>query len=100
MKMKNKSKLAVQVARMGMPHLSADDGLVELSIQDDRGSMRRVIEDYPANRTPKVGDVVKFLNGDGKPGTFVAVEVKHLLVPGARKTSRAVLLVVKRIPQV
>jgi hypothetical protein len=95
--MKKKNNLAVQVARMGMPPLRVDDGLVELSVQEYRAKMRRVVENYPANRIPKVGDHIKSSDRDGeKPDTVVVMEVKHLLVPRAKETIRAVLLLVKR----
>jgi hypothetical protein len=95
--MKKKSRLAVQVARMGMPPLRVDDGLVELSIQEYRAKMRRVIENYPANRIPRVGDDIKSGDREGKiPDTFVVMEVRHLVVPRAKETIRAVLLLVTR----
>ena len=95
--MKRESKLAVQVARMGLPPLRVDDGLVELSIQEYRAKLRRVIENYPADRIPKVGDDIKSADRDGRiPDTFVVTEVKHLLVPRATETIRAVLLLVRR----
>jgi hypothetical protein len=96
-----KSKAAMQVARMGLPPSRAHDGLVELSIQEYAAKTRRVIENYPADRIPKVGDEIKSDNGDGTaPDTFVVMEVKHLLVPRTRETIRAVLLLVKRPHQV
>jgi len=100
-RMKKKNKLAVQVARMGMPPLRGDDGLVELSIQEYRAKMRRVIENYPADRIPKVGDDIKSAHKEGKiQDTFVVMEVKHLLVPRATETIRAVLLLVRRARRV
>jgi hypothetical protein len=92
-----RSRLAVQVARMGLPPLRVDDGLVELSIQEYRANTRLVTENYPSDRIPKVGDDIKPANRNGKtPRTFVVMEVKHLLVPRATETIRAVLLLVKR----
>ena len=92
-----KSNLARQVVRLGFPPLRVDDGLVELSIQEYRAKVRRVIENYPADRIPKVGDDVHWANIDQSiPGTFVVMEVKHLLVPRPKETIRAVLLLVKR----
>jgi hypothetical protein len=95
-----KSWLARQVASMGLPPLRPDDGLVELSIQEYTAKFRRVIENYPADRIPKVGDDIQD-NRDGTTlETFVVMEVKHLLVPRARETIRAVLLLVERPHQV
>lgn len=90
-----KSKFAMQVARMGLPPLRAEDGLVELSIQEHAGKVRHVVENYPADRIPKVGGDIQFPDMD-VPRTFVVTEVNHLLVPRARETIRAVLLLVKR----
>lgn len=82
---------------MGLPPLRADDGLVELSIQQEYGAKERwVIENYPAARVPKVGDDVK----TPVPGRFVVTEVKHLLIPRTMETIRAVLLLVKKLHQV
>jgi hypothetical protein len=98
---RKKCKLAMQVARIGLPPLRADDGLVELSIQEYVAKTRRVIENYPADQIPKVGDDIKSDNRDGNaPDTFVVTEVKHLLVPRAKETIRTVLLLVKRPHQV
>jgi hypothetical protein len=92
-----RNKLAEQVARMGMPPLRADDGLVELSIQECRAKRRLVIENYPAGRIPKVGDDIKPANKNGEPkDIFVVMEVKHLLVPEETETNRAVVLLVQR----
>jgi hypothetical protein len=94
---REKSNLAGEVARMGMPPLRADDGLVELSFQEYRANMRRVIENYPAERIPKVGDDIQLAAADGNiPNTFVVMEVKHLLVPRSKETIRAVFLLVER----
>ena len=91
----------MEVARMGPPPLRADDGLVELSIQEYRAKTRGVIENYPADRIPKVGENIQPLNEDGEiSDTFVVTEVKHLLVPRTRETIRAVLLLVKKPHQV
>jgi hypothetical protein len=99
--MKTKNNLAVQVARMGMPPLRVDDGLVELSIQEYGGKTRRVVENYPADRIPQVGDGIKSADRDGEiPDTFVVLEVRHLLVPRAKETIRAVLLLVRRLTTV
>jgi hypothetical protein len=95
--MKQRSNLAIQVARMGMPPLRVNDGLVELSIQEYKAKIRHVAENYPADRIPKVGDDIKSADRDGKIlDTFVVMEVKHLLVPRAKETIRAVLLFVRR----
>jgi hypothetical protein len=94
-------KLAMQIASMGLPPLRSDDGLVELSIQEYVAKTRRVIENYPADRIPKVGDDIRSDDTNGElPDTFVVTEVKHLLVPRARETIRAVLLLVRRPHQV
>jgi hypothetical protein len=94
---RKKNKLAMQVASMGLPPLRADDGLVELSIQEYEGKIRRVIENYAADRIPKVGDQIKAYDRDGNiPDAFVVMEVKHLLVPRAMETIRSVLLLVAR----
>ena len=61
---KRKSNLARAVARMGLPPLRVDDGLVELSFQEHKAKMRGVIENYPADRIPKVGDDIKPVNED------------------------------------
>jgi hypothetical protein len=96
-RMKEKNKLAVQVARIGMPPLRIDDSLVELSIQECRATMRNVIENYPADRVPQVGDEIKSSDRDGEiSDTFVVMEIKHLLVPRRRETIRAVLLLVRK----
>jgi hypothetical protein len=87
----------MQVASMGLPPLGADDGLVELSIQEYEAKIRRVIEKYPADRIPKVGDQLKAYGREGNiPDAFVVVEVKHLLIPRAMETIRSVLLLVAR----
>jgi len=93
---KKKSNLAREVARMGLPPLRADNGLVELSFQEYRAKMRAVIENYPANRIPNVGDDIKPVNDAGIAETFVVREVKHLLVPREKETIRAVLLLIER----
>jgi hypothetical protein len=94
---RKKNKLAVQVARIGLPPLRADDGLVELSIQACGAKTRRVIENFPADRIPNVGDEIKSERRVGRiPDAFVVMEVKHLLVPRAKETRRAVLLLVKK----
>lgn len=90
-----KNKLAVQVASLGLPPLRADDGLVELSVQEYPAKWRRVIENYAADRIPNVGDEIKLDKGDGET-PFVVTEVNHLLIPRAKETIRAVLLLVKR----
>jgi hypothetical protein len=95
-----KSRLARQLASLGLPPLRADDGFVELSIQEYKAKFRRVIENYPADRIPKVGDDIED-NRDGTiPETFVVMEVKHLLIPREEETIRAVLLLVERPHQV
>jgi hypothetical protein len=99
MKTSEKGNLVREVARMGLPPLRADDGLVELSIQEYRAKARWVIENYPADRIPKVGDDIQSGNTD-VPGTFVVTEVKHLLVPRSKETIRAVLVLVKRAHQI
>jgi hypothetical protein len=97
MNTRKKGNLEREVALLGMPPLRADDGLVELSIQQEyRAKERWVIENYRADRVPKVGDDIK----TPVPGSFVVTEVKHLLVPRTKETIRAVLLLVKRIHQV
>lgn len=48
-------------------------------------------ENYPADRIPKVGDEIKSTDKD-EPATFVIKQVKHLLVPRAKETIRAVQL--------
>jgi hypothetical protein len=92
---RKKSKLAMQVAGMRLPPLRANEGLVELSIQEYEAKTRRVIENYPADQIPKVGDEIKAYDRDGNiPDAFWVMEVKHLLVPRAKETIRAVLLLV------
>jgi hypothetical protein len=87
----------MEIAHMGLPALRVDDGLVELSFQEYRAKTRGVIENYPADRIPRVGENIQPLNEDGKiKETFVVMEVKHLLVPRANETIRAVLLLVER----
>jgi hypothetical protein len=94
---RKKGNLAAQVAHLGLPPLRVDDGLVELSSQQEhRAKERWVIESYSAARVPKVGDDVK----TPVPGSFVVTEVKHLLVPRARETIRAVLLLVRKLHKV
>jgi hypothetical protein len=93
---KQKGNLAKAVAELGLPPLRADNGLVELSFQEYRAKMRGVIENYPADRIPKVGDDIKLVNDARIPETFVVMEVKHLLVPRKKETIRAVLLLIER----
>jgi hypothetical protein len=70
---RNKETLAREVARMGLPPLQAEDGLVELSIQECRGKERRVIENYAA-------DPSGWGNGDLMPrGMCHAVPVNLLI---------------------
>jgi len=95
MNTRKKGNLERAVAGLGLPPLRVDDGLVELSIQEYRAKSRWVIENYPADRIPKVGDDIQSANLD-VPCNFVVMEVKHLLVPQAKETIRAVLLFVKR----
>jgi hypothetical protein len=97
---RKKSRLAMQIASIGLSPLRADDGLVELFIQEYAAKIRQVIDRYPADRIPKVGDDVKADDGDGMSDYFVVTEVKHLLVPHAEETIRAVLLLVKKPHQV
>ena len=98
---KKKGNLARTVAQLGLPPLRVDDGLVKLSFQEYRAKTRGVIENYPADRIPKVGENIQPLNEDGKiSDTFVVTEVKHLLVPRTKETIRAVLLLVKKLHQV
>jgi len=99
MSTKKKGNLVREVACLGLPPLRVDDGLVELSIQDYRAKWRRVVENYAADRIPNVGDEIKLDKGDGET-PFVVTEVNHLLVPRARETIRAVLLLVKKRNQV
>jgi hypothetical protein len=90
MNTRRKNNLAVQVARLGLPPLRADDGLVELSIQEYAATVRHVVENYPGDRIPKVGDDIKPVNEDGTiPEAFVVMEVKHLLIPRAKEQSGA-----------
>lgn len=91
-----KSRLKMQLASMGLPPLRANDGLVELSIQEYAATMRRVIENYAADRIPRVGDDIQDTGDETTPETFVVMEVKHLLIPHTKETIRAVLLLVKR----
>jgi len=94
---RKKSNLAVQVASMGLPPLRAGDAFVELSIQECEAKTRRVIENFPADRIPNVGDEIKSERRVGRiPDAFVVMEVKHLLVPRAKETRRTVLLLVKK----
>lgn len=91
-----KTNLALQVAHIGLPPLRTD-GLVELSIQEPTGGMRRVVHNYPADRVPKVGDDLTLADRNQKLlGTFVVMDVKHLLLPPAKETIRAVLLRVQK----
>ena len=92
-----KDNLAMEIARMGLPPLRVDNGLVELSIQEYSAKTRWVTRNYPADRIPAVGDDIQFANTDGNiENTFMVMEVKHLLVPRGKETIRAVLLVVER----
>lgn len=101
MNTRKKGNLARTVAQLGLPPLRVDDGLVELSFQEYRAKTRGVIENYPADRVPKVGENIQPLNEDGEiSDTFVVTEVKHLLVPRTKETIRAVLLLVKKPHQV
>lgn len=98
---KKNSNLAKAVAQLGLPPLRVDDGFVELSFQEYKAKMRGVIENYRADRVPRVGDDIKPVNEDGEISeTFVVMEIKHLLVPRAKETIRAVLLLVKKRHQV
>jgi hypothetical protein len=97
----HKSNLATEIARTGMPPLQVDDRLVELSIQEYSAKTRWVTRNYPVDRIPKAGDDIQFANADGTiESRFMVMEVKHLLVPQATETIRAVLLVVERIYRV
>lgn len=92
-----KNNLAREIARMGLPPLRVDDGFVELSIQEFSAKTRWVTRNYPADRIPKVGADIQLANTDGNiKSTFMVMEVKHLLVPRAKETIRAVLLVVEK----
>jgi hypothetical protein len=94
------ARLAGQVASMGLPPLRAYDGSVELSIREDAAKIRHVIENFPADRIPKVGDVIQFPCMGLSRVSFLVTEVKHLLVPRPQETIRAVLLLVKKPHQV
>jgi hypothetical protein len=95
---KRKSNLAMEIARMGLPPLRVDDGFIELSIQEYSAKTRWVTRNYPADRIPAVGDDIQFANADGTiEVAFMVMEVKHLLVPRAKETIRAVFVVVERI---
>ena len=94
---RKKNNLVMEVARMGLPPLRVDDGLVELSIQEYSAKTRWVTQKYPADRIPTVGDEIQLANTDGNiKNTFMVMVVKHLLVPRAKETIRAALLVVER----
>jgi len=83
---RKKSNLAVQVASMGLPPLRAGDAFVELSIQECEAKTRRVIENFPADRIPNVGDEIKSERRVGRiPDAFVVMEVKHLPFLARRK---------------
>jgi hypothetical protein len=83
---RKKSNQARAVARMKLPPLRVDDGLVELSIQEYSAKMRWVASNYPADRIPAVGDEIEIANADGTiESAFMVMEVKHLLVPRERK---------------
>ncbi len=95
------SKLAIEVARMGLPTLRMDDGSVELSIQEYSAKTRWLTRNYPADRVPAVGDEIQLANTDGTlADAFIVIEVRHLLVPQAKETIRAALLLVERAWQV
>ena len=97
---RKRNNLAMEIARMGLPPLRVDDGLVELSIQEYSAKTRWVTRNYPAARIPAVGDDIQLANTDGTiTSTFMVLEVKHLLVPQATETVRAALLVVEKMEE-
>jgi hypothetical protein len=91
-----KNELAKEIARMGLPPLRVDDGLIELSIQEYSASSRWVTRNYPADCVPAVGDQIE-LADENVTNRFMVVEIKHVLAPHAKETVRAALLVVERI---
>ncbi len=94
-----KNNLAMEIARMGLPPLRVDDGLVELSIQEYSAKTRWTARKYPADCVPAVGDEIE-LAAENITNKFMVVEIKHLLVPQAKETIRAALVVVERIHHV
>jgi len=98
MNAKKKNDMRRAVADMGLPPL-LEKKEVELAIQEYRAKARWVIQNYPSDRVPKVGDDIQLAGGTIK-SNFVVTEVRHLLLPRAKNTVRAVLLLVKSVHHV
>jgi len=62
---------------------------VELSIQERSTKTRRVIEDFPASKIPKIGEKV---SAQGR--NYLVIDVKHQLLRRGKKAVRNVLLIV------
>ncbi len=94
----NKYRLAHSVAEIGLPPSETVNDWVELSMQECEATIRFVIEKYPVDGIPAVGDHVEFTNGTKGTASegFTVIEVSHLLIPRGVKTIRAALVMVKR----
>ena len=62
---------------------------VELSLQERSTKTRRVIEDFPGNRIPKIGEKV---SAQGR--NYLVIDVRHQLLRRGKRAVRNVLLIV------